>query len=88
MRIYVAYRTDEDPNVLGQRKTSGSMTTLKGLLRAAPDSNWSIFLYELTASVKVVCELIENPYAIVQMQPKEGPNKVYVTDQGQVRKIQ
>lgn len=84
MKVYVAYRTD--PEGYGQRLADGSMSRLKAALRQVPESAWSIFIYDIKATVQVVCDLIQDPASIVNIQAAAGPDNIRVNEQGQVRK--
>jgi len=82
MKIHVAYRTDSIG--VGMRCSGGSVTTLRKRISQVLDSDWSIYHYKVTPNVATVCQFIEDITKI----PFDGePDKVRVTEHGQVRKV-
>ena len=61
-KIYVADQTENSANQGGKLKrfATGSMTTLKNLLKQHADTEWNIGTYIFKADVLTICQIIED----------------------------
>ena len=80
-KIYVA-KCDDGPAVPEEERlhASGSMTTIKHLLRDYGGSTWNVYTYAVRADVPSICNIIEG-----RLPRHDFVEGFRVNEQGQVR---